>query len=537
MYKLLIADDESLTRKGLRDYVNWSRFGITVCGVADDGTTALQLAEELKPDIVLTDVKMPTMDGIRLSMELRARLKHVKILFISGHNDIEYVKSALQLNAVDYILKPLNFAELDKVMERVVELIREDERQRDMMDRMNTKLLQSMPLLKEKFLMTLIRDGGGEAAALDEKLKLLDITLPAEGRYIVAVVRIDDSADKLSPMPEREKQLLAFAVINICQEVIDSNMEGYVFENRSGEYVCLLRLASSEADDRLYGMFSDMKLTLGKLLKISVTIGIGHTAEVLGELPESYYAASQAANHKLFLGKNQIITLDSLQAHSGTTFRLTGQDLELCASLLKAGDHEKTAALISGLFAQLSEYRNASLRYCQNTAMQLMLTGSGLLFELKLHDDSWSARELDFSDRLFRLETVDDMKRLLLDYFKLICNLIHTKRDNHSGLVVEQVKQYVGKHFHSDLTINDIAAHIYLTSTYVCLLFKQETGETINEYVTKVRMEKAIGMLADLKYKLYDISSAVGYSDSSYFSKIFKKHTGLTPSEFRGKYQ
>jgi two-component system response regulator YesN len=403
---------------------------------------------------------------------------------------------------------------------------------------MNAKLIQSMPLLKEKFLISLIRDGASNTSLLSEKLNMLEIPLSVEGRYLVAVISIDDDhADKLSSMAEREKQLRSFAVLNICQELIMRHLDGVAFENRNGEFICLLRLASEELDDQLYAIFTEMKQTLKTLLKISVTVGVGQTVHSLGQLPVSYQAASQASSLKLFLGKNQIITVDSLDSSSTHSFKLTGSILEKCASLLKAGDDTLVEQFVRELFAQLTGYRTASLRYCQNVCMQLILTGSGLLFELDMHNEEWANRELAVSEQLLHLETIDDLQSVTIDYFTKLSEGIRSKRDKQSNVVVERVKQYIEQNYHEDITINGIAKHVYLTSTYVCLLFKQETGETIKDYVTTFRMEKAKELLTDLQYKLYTISTAVGYNDSSYFSKIFKKHTGLTPSEYRGKSQ
>lgn len=534
MYKLMIVDDEASTRNGLRDYVDWTRFGMTVCAVAEHGEAALRQAGLHKPEIVLTDVKMPVMDGIRLSRELRRIDPRVKLVFISGHNDIEYVKSALQVSAVDYILKPINFAELDRVMERVAALIREDVQQQDLLLRMNAKLLQSMPLLKERFFAALVNDGGSEAS-LTEKLELLDIPFPIQGRYLTAVVSLDDGSDTMSGMREREKQLLSFAVMNICQELIERFLNGTVFEHRQGEFVCILKLTGESADDGVYNLFLEIKQQLLSLLKISVTIGVGQPVDRLGDLPDSYRTASLAAGYKLFLGKNRIITIDTLESSGGSSFWITGSMLEKGSSILKAGDSAKMESFVRQLFSQLAASRNASLRYCRNVCMQLALLGSGLLDELEMHNEEWLRRDLELSERISRLETMEDLENALNAYFAALCEAVRSKRDSRLSYLVDRIRQYVAANYAQEINIEDIAKHVYLTSTYVCLLFKQETGETINDYVTKVRMEQAKAMLADLKYKLYDISRAVGYNDSSYFSKVFKRYTGLTPTEYRGK--
>lgn len=532
-YKLFIVDDEISSRSGIRECFDWLKYGIEVVGEADNGINALKLISEVKPDIVITDVRMPKMDGIQLSAELNRLYKNMKIIFISGYNDFEYLKSALKLDAVDYVLKPVNLKEMHDVIRKVVNMIEDDKSQQNKIYQMNAKLLQSMPLLREKFLISLIRDGISDGNNLKERLEFLGLNLDISGRYCVLVLSVDDRMSVFGSISERDKELTSFSVINICQELIDIYNRGYVFENRLGEYVCILRFELDEDVDKLFILTKEIKDNLAKYLKINLTIGLGKTVDHLKKLPQSYKTAYEAASQKLFLGKNNIITMDSIGTYKDILPMLDMDKWQKVYSALKTANEENAEEFINELFAELSKSRNIDVRYCHTICIQLLIIASSLLTDLEVPQEGKAVDIKDTCELVFELETIDEMKNYILSYFKKVCRMVGEKRNKRSANVVEKVKDIIYSKYHTNLTIGDIAQEVFLASTYLCLVFKQETGETLNEFITKVRVEKAKELLGDKNNKLYDIGYAVGYTDASYFTKIFKKHTGMTPSEFR----
>ncbi|WP_248926873.1 response regulator [Paenibacillus hamazuiensis] len=535
MYKLIIVDDEPTVRYGLRHYLDWSEFGIAVAGEADDGDTGLEEVRRIRPDIVLTDVRMLNMDGITMASEIRASFPQTKIVFVSGHDDAEYLKSALQVDAVDYIFKPVNMQELRAVIERVVGTLQEEERQRALVSDMQVKLTQSMPLLREKFLMSVIRDGIAQPERVQERLQFLGLELPPEAAYWVIVVRIDDSADIVETRSERDRQLLSYAVLNVCQELIDRHMSGYAFEHQNGEYVGILRKddALEHPEDMLFVLAEDIRGNLQKWLKLSVTIGIGEQAPRLSALPASYGQAKEAADHKWYLGKNRIITMDSLKQDEEHPNRFDQAASDRLLSALKAADPGLLSEQLGELFVQLAKNRRDGFRYARNAGLQIILLSNRLLLELNVRCPSIEDGENELLDRVFRLETIDDLHRLLESHLVQVCGQIREKRSGKSRNVIERIRAVMDTRYAENITVADIAESVYLSPTYVSLLFKQETGETVYEYLTKVRIEKAKELLRDPSRKFYEVSEAVGYSDPSHFSKIFKKHTGFTPSTYR----
>ncbi|WP_165452749.1 response regulator [Paenibacillus thalictri] len=532
MYRVLIVDDETSVRSGLRDCVDWAALGLELAGEAEDGEIALPLVAARSIHIVLTDVRMPHMDGIALAEKLRETHPSVKIIMISGFGDIDYLKSALKLDAIDYILKPVRLQELQEVLARVVLLLQEEDEARHNRLAQQMKLNQSIPLLRERYLTTLVVDGIRSHESLEEKFQLLNIDLPVQAaRLGVFVIRIDDYAAALAGMPEREKQLLSFALLNISEDIVKAAYCGHTFETKPGEYVGLVHFSADHEEEQLFTTIEECRNQMNRLLKINVTIGVGCTVRDWVSLPEAYRTAAEAAEHRWFLGKNQIITMDSLAAVPGPHQQTVQLDVRSCISVLKAPNWETVERYVSEAFGK--GHGAAPVQHGRNLCMYMIIACSELLLELDASAGTVQTSERQLMNRLSGIETVAELKLLLLQHVRLAYDVVADKREHKTRNVVTLIKSYIDEHFAKDLTIAEIAAAVYLTPTYICLLFKQETGLTINDYVIEARLRKAKQLLADPSYKTYDICYAVGYKDPSYFSKLFKKHTGLTPSEFR----
>ncbi|MBB6734571.1 response regulator [Cohnella zeiphila] len=540
MYKLMIVDDEPTVRFGLQSYFDWASFDIEVMGEADDGDVALEMIEKQPPDLILTDVRMPNLDGIELSRRVSARYPGAKIIFVSGHDDADYLKSALKVSAVDYIFKPVNLQELGAVIKRVVADLDAERAERRLRQEMQVKLKEGMPLLREKFLLSLV-DSGVPKADLRERIEFLGLDLPEDAAYWAIVIAVDDLAEVTGSRSEGDRQLLWYSVLNVCQELIDRHLGGYVFERRTGEFVGLLRISPSggsvpEASEALIALAGDIRDNLERWLKIGVTIGIGDRSS-LSELPRSYKQAGEAADHKWYLGKNRIITMDSLETSAAEDGGWSKYDLsqnEQLIAALKAADEFRLREVLDAIFADLARNRRDGLKYGRNVILQIVLAVGQLLLELNAQSPELEAAESRLWEKLFEQETLGEMRFLIEAHLTEVCERIRDKRTGKVANLVERVRAVIeAKYADGGLTVAEIAKEVYLTPTYVSLLFKQETGQTVGEYLTQVRVEKAKELLRDPKYKFYDICYAIGYTDPSYFTKLFKKATGVTPSAYR----
>lgn len=535
MYKLVIVDDEPSVINGLSNYFDWTAYGIELVGTADDGDKGLAMIKEVEPDIVLTDVKMPSMDGIRMSMEIRSILPNAKIIFISGFDNAEYLKSALKVHAVDYIFKPVNRKELHTVITRVLSSLEEEGKAKELVNEMQAKLTESLPLLRERFLFSLLSDSLQEQK-IKEKIQFLNLPLLDAQAYIVIVITIDDLSLVMDSRSERDKQLLSYAALNIIQELMDKTKRGVVFEKAVGEYAGILVQERSNLlegeEDGLLALAAAVRDNLGRWLKLSVTIGVGEYVNRLSELPLSYKQAREAAAQKWYLGKNQILTVDSLQSGENGQYRLA-EAADHVLSAVKAGDISGLRQALDEIFESVGRSRKNGFRYGKNVSQHLILLSSRVLLELNTLTEEWETKEAEAWEMVLRQETLQDLKTHVSGYLEEVCSCVQEKRGGKTGGVIDRIHKLIQERYAENLTVIDIAEGVFLSPTYVSLLYKQETGKTLFEYLTKVRIDKAKELLRDPRNKFYEVCHAVGYTDPSHFSKVFKKMTGSTPSAYR----
>lgn len=531
MLKLLIVDDEPYTRRGLLHF-DWAKYGIEVAGEADDGLSALEQAKRLKPDLVLTDVRMPDMDGLEMIRRIREMHLHIKFIIMSAYNEIDYVKSALKLGAQDYILKPIDMGELALAVRKATRLIGHETAEKNLIQKMSGKLMQSMPALREKFLTALVCGGVEGQANLAERIRFLELSLSGNGTFCVFVVH-DDSRAPDGGTTERDRQLTAFAVTNICGELINRDFTGYAFESRPGEYACLLQFRNTGADEeKLYPLFVEVREKLRECLRIETTIGVGPVVSGLGNVPKSYAGACGNVSRRLFLGRNRII-IDSLDfdEESGGGFDLAKMDR--IADLLKNGDEGQMKSAVGSFFRDLAHCRGADTQYCLNVSYQMILTARRKLMELNIFPRNICRDESTVCGELFRLETLEEMQGFVTRWMTSQIRAIEEKRSSRSHGLIDRIREIVERRYSENLSIKDISREVYLSPSYLSMVFKQETGDTINDYITKVRVEHAKAMLKNPGARLCDISRDVGYAEPGYFSRIFKRMTGSNPSEYR----
>lgn len=520
MFKLIIADDEKITRDGLEQYIPWKDYGITTVLTAKNGLVALELAKQVEPDIVVTDVRMPKMDGIQFAMQLRELYPECKIIFLSGYSDKEYLKSAIHLKAINYIEKPINFSEITQVVRDTVTLC-EDERK---------KKRETLPFLKQEIALELIQ----ENIFVDSLLNKYDDPLLRgieEHFHTAACIRLNW---KPGLEPEEAgvlKREISYLFCNGSVWGSEILAGGFIDNERF-----VLIWASPDADS-----LPDM--ALAQLQEISrgaftVSIGVGCTVRGWRSIPVSFREANDAVSRQFYRGTGKVYRQEpcSQSPFHRTSFELDSKQYSLFREYLKKADRNAAFGFLGELSGRIRNAENRNIDYIKNIYFDLLL----LVFE--------AARELGL------IETVEkNEKRYLwqeIEGTRTLAELSDYMYSNIGGVfdslggkdavnrTAYQVMKYVREHYaNRELSIQKIADHAYLSRTYLCSFFKKSTGKTVNEFITEVRIEKAMELLKDSRSKLYEISSDVGFCDVNYFSTLFKKSVGCTPSEYREKFR
>jgi two-component system response regulator YesN len=377
--------------------------------------------------------------------------------------------------------------------------------------------------------MMLIRDEIGLPYA-EERIKFLNLNLPPDGLYCVYILGVRNYLSKFSVMSEKDKQLTSFKAISISEEVVNELCAGYVFESRQDEFAVLLSL-KDDYETELLRIADGIISRLQNELKLSVVIGISRAERGVENL-KSLYAGARNAIKSAMLDAGKRIAIDRFGGNSEGSRRIYLKDQQKLADSLLAGNNEGAERALNHIFKETAKYEKGLARNCLFYIVASLMQS---MSELQNSSESVLPDAKSVCERFFSLEKVEDMQSYLLSLCLDCCDSLNSMNKSQPKGIIRQAKKIIEEKYAENLSVNDIAKEVFLTNTYLCFLFKQETGMTINEYLIDVRIRAAKAMLDNANNKIYDVAFAVGYKSVSYFTRLFAKTTGITPSEYRGK--
>lgn len=521
-YKVLLADDEEDIRVGISQKMDWAGLGFTLVGEAANGQDALELAESLLPDVILTDIKMPFLDGLELCRILTEQLPASKFVVFSGFDDFEYTKQAIQMNVSEYILKPINAAELSAVLKKLKEQLDRERTERQNLETLRLQYAESLPILRELFYTRLLdgRVPPGEEAA---QAKRLEIDFSSAETWAAALAHIGSDSAKNSMTPLSVQQLL--------EENLEPSGCRVFLYNEAAALVAGLR-----DDFTIYDLIQALNRVCslaGSYLGLTLTIGVGAPCSDPGGLAQSAAGARAALDYRAFVGRGRAIYIGDLEPDSGIRLAFEESDERALTSAVKLGDQEEIRSAVESLVEKLRQANPPpgpyNLFFLELLTCLLKLTRqANLAMEDVFGPDFTGALQAtDFPS----LEAMGEWCR---ERCVQIQSLIHRQRSDSAGRMVDQAKDFIRQHFgESDLSVERLCAYLHLSPAYFSTLFKRETGMSFTAYVTVVRMDAAAEALRGTEEKTYLIARRCGYEDPNYFSYVFKKHFGVTPTKFR----
>lgn len=531
--RMIIADDEYNVREGLREVVPWGEMGIEVIAVAADGPEALELCRSLKPDILLTDIRMPMLDGLEAANQLRQSNSPIRIIIISGVQDFNYAKTALNLNADGYILKPVKLNELQDVVGKAAASIRAERSREESERKLQAQLKENMPALKEKFLSNLILGMYRDNGDLTDKLGFFGLSLHHAYALRVAVLQIDDYEQAVERYSEENKQLIAFSVNNILEEILAAHKAGITFNPNENRFIVVFQHTSAD-DHRYEQMIQDMVDSASTYLKLTLSVGIGNSVRKATEVQYSYREAEEAIGYKFFTGKGSILHIsdfDRKRLHM--EYVSIYEEQNKLISFMKLGKSEEVDQCLMRLFDQLSRDRNCPIAYVQSIGVELVNMASKAFHEWGERLDAVIPDMTAVIADIYNQDNIADLiARLQALFGEITTFFLHKNNQKNSG-TIKRIKNIIQQRYMENLTVGRLSEEVYLSPNYISLIFKQETGTTITEYMTGIRMEAAKELLKSPDLKVLEVAEMIGYENATYFSTVFKKYTGMHPQKYR----
>lgn len=523
MYSVLLVDDESLELETMEHYVPWEQVGIRVAGTARNGKEALGKLKELKPDIIVTDVRMPIMDGLEFGRRAKQIDKSVKIIYLSGHNEFQYIKSALQIEAAGYVLKPIDMEELLTLLEKVKRKCEEEQLANAGGGWVLEKLL--LRIVREtnaETRMEWIRQwesrAGGFTAGQPFGAAYWTFEQPAfgSGSDVADAVSVGDvaavAAEELRSLLKRGPN------VSIVLEIGPNAL--FVLFQRGGQQ-----------DDPSYWELMRAEL-LGSLgLGLDATVGLSGPHHSFRLLKEAYEEARRCNDEKLYRQSGATIVPSMIGPVAAAAD--LGADAAAAALIaaIQAGEAEEAQRCLADWFAWLRQRRFERGSVIRGVIQLLTLLEqhfASLLAEpsrIHLLADHWR--------QLSQLPTIAHFHEYAQRFSEELLKAVGEREQDRNGAIAMQIARLLEERYHLPITVEDIAKDVYLSPNYVRTIFKEKTGETILDYLTRIRMNHASELLKDRALKVREIAHRVGYENVSYFCSVFHKHKGSTPNEYR----
>lgn len=536
--KVFLVEDEMVIRRGIKNSIDWEKEGYIFCGEASDGELAYPMIIKEKPDILITDIRMPFMDGLELCKLVKKELPDIKILILSGYDEFDYAKEAIRLGVTEYLLKPISSGKLLEALNGVSESIRREKEDKDLVHKYMEEMRENTEHEKQKFFEQMIAGNLSMADAL-ETGKKYEMNLSA-GMYNLLLFRFT-----LGEENRKSGELLGEAEYAI--EKLTERLE-YVFEFQRGvEGWAFLLMADNE--EQMSERVKELSKELEEIMKNYSTIayfgGIGQPVARLRELERSFREAERALAARFTMELNRIISVEDIRMAQNvdtlddieiTSFGEIEKTRTMLEKFLNNGAEDEIDEFVDVYISELPEENLKSVLMRQYIIMDAYIVMMSFCEKIEGIEGEMQAQSEELKNSMKTIQTLEEIK----NYIRMLLKKIIGVRDTISGRrysdIIEIAKDQIRKTYMSDeISLNTIAAEVGMSPSYFSSIFSKEMGKTFVEYLTEIRMDRAKELLMCSSMKTSEIGYEVGYKDPHYFSYIFKKTQNCTPKEFRAR--
>jgi len=527
-YKVMLVDDEDEVRQAIERRVNWEEIGFKVVASAENGEEALEKAEKYVPDVVMSDIHMPFMDGLTFCRHLKEQYPGTRIIIFSGYDEFEYAKEAIKLEAEEYILKPIDAEELTAVFLRIKERLDEEYDKRRNLENLEKYYKESLPVLKEQFLIGIL-EGRVPETDFNKYLTEYDFNLES-AFYAVGVIETSDNTGE-SNMPAH------FAALSLKQ-IVDDQFEkemNHISINYLGS-VIVIGMMKRTADHSRFVVVLDQICKLSeKMLGINTSAGVGKTVGMIKDVAISFHEAKDALSYRVLFDESHAIYINDVEPGYAGYQVIDDNQISCLTKAIKIGTRDN---LMEELEIITNNLKKSSLpiHQIQLFLVEIYVELIRLGRSYELNEEQLTALDRDVYNEVRKLNSLEQMKEWLENISMELRGYIRKERQDSTKLLVEKAKEYIHENYaDSELSVDRLCSFLGVSPTYFSSMFKKETGVSFVTYITNIRMEQAVHLLDSTSEKSYVIAGMVGYEDPNYFSYVFKKAYGISPSKYRSK--
>lgn len=516
MIRVLLIDDEAMILKGLRKLIDWESLGAEIIGEAQDGEAGLKLIRTEQPDLVISDIFMPNLDGLEMLRLLREEKSSVRVVFLSGYQEFSYARDAVKYGAFDYLLKPVGREELAALVLKAVQAIREQDRY--------SVLKKDVSPVERQFMEFL--SAGGEQKELSESLAPLFI---AEGGAVCAAFRILRKKGMINT--DENFNILKFEIYDQLSHYLGERKLGCILKKDFGS--CFYLLSAPDDRKQIRKLVDQTVKYLKDRYPIEIVIGAGAWASEAGRL-KYLYTTAKFSLEMYYFNEQKYIDYDEIQQNYSHSLDEYEENLRELRKMIVSNEKKEqiiqtikeTVELLGSIYyGNRSAVSNGCIVFSEE--LYRMLIDCGLI------DSSYRQEHEEFLDGLRNKPSFHGLKELLMSYFdQLLLRIRLLSMQKESGATAK-IRQYMQEHFGEPITLDEVAGHIGMNPAYMSAFFKKETGQNFKSYLTELRMKEAVRLIHTTDMKSYELAKAVGYRDDRQFREKFREFYGMSPQNFR----
>lgn len=518
MRKVLIVDDELLVRVGLKTLINWSENGFKIVGEAKNGEEAIDLFDKYDPDILLTDIKMPKMEGLELIQKLKKKKKNIKSIILSHYDDFSYAKEAIKLGACDYILKSeLSSENLLRILNKVTK----DLQNEGVISNNNNQISKSQ---QEQIGIPVI-DNKQMEKSIDTEIKL------SSDNDIFSFVSIKLYYDKdVDSLNKININGFSDTIVNISRQIINTNCDFKIYIKNRYELLYLIKFSNAVSDERINNTVVFIKKSLERYLNIKSLVGIS----VLRDKNQSIKDIidnSKTAMKKSFFEKNCVQMFNKAMLFSKYSFK--NYNFHRIELIINKRNRQELKDFLNTIFDKLLKAKDYQL--AKNVFIELLSYAKFISTEyrgVKQETFNISKLKYDSFDELYNIFLV---REYILDLYDQLYDFCIGKESKRYSYIINKSIEYIRENYMNNITLNDVAEYVEVSKSYLSLLFRQETSINFSTFLTEYRIQHAKNLLTESNKRIYEVAEMVGFENPYYFSKVFKEITGMTCKDYKTK--
>lgn len=535
MYKLLIAEDEEIFRKVLPSIIDWNSIGFEIIGVVEDGFEALKLLEQVEVDVILTDIRMPHINGLELAMEVKSRFPRIKTILLSAFNEFEYARKGIDCGVYGYLLKSDDEESIEKYFVKLSKVLSQEN--------LIGKNDESLWGYREAFLKDIINNKDFDINTIFERGKLVYIDIPAD-KVFISVIRLDEYNSIVQTYSAGKVKSIIKTIRTFLVKNVELKKKGYIIE--LDDMICIIwNQPEAVFKQNVEALFKELttEMSISEVIhgkELTVTFVCSGSINEFLSIGQVYNNILKAFKYRTYLGGNKILFITDFKDRNEPvmTFGEENNIIRKTQGLIQDENSNSVIQYFDELEEELVKKCFTDINQIITLSIKIILTVSSDVGRMRGNSShevftkfSYQIREIGYC------ETIASVFGQIKAFLAEVIVLLNRENSPINKKIIEEAVRFIQENYAKSINLESVAKHVNVHPVHLSRLFSQDMGKTFKSVLTDIRIDEAKKMLMDINNKVYEVAFAVGYENPRYFSELFKNTTNLTPVEYREKFK